>query len=126
MRNKMLCVITVLIALSIACQGVTQNANLVGAHDKANVLPRTTSPISPDPKMLCHRVAEIRVLPLKGDQGRDPVYDSLIEAGDAVVPCLIDEITNLTHMKDPRETPKFADTRVGDVAYFVLRDITKI
>ena len=127
MRNKMFCVITVLIALSIGCNGVTQNTNLAGLHDKPNKLPQSgPSPISPDPETLCHQVPEIRVLPFKGDKGRDRVYDSLVTAGDAVVPCLIDEITNLTHMSDPRETPKFADTRVGDVAYFVFTDITKM
>ena len=120
----MLFVSIVSIVLSIACNS-TQNPNLAVAHDKSKILPQS-GPISPDPETLCRQVSKISVLPFKGDKGRDQVYDALVAAGDAVVPCLIDEITNLTRMADPREAPKFADTRVGDIAYFVFTDITKM
>lgn len=73
-----------------------------------------------------NRVPEIKVLPFKGDKGLDPTYDALILAGDAAVPCLIDRIADTTPMIDPRETPKFSGTTVGDVAYFVLVDSTGI
>ena len=75
---------------------------------------------------LCNRVAEIKELPMKGDRGIDAAYDAIVAAGETVVPCLIDKITDTRPMRDPR-CPPFSDhTTVGDVAYFVLSDITKL
>lgn len=79
-----------------------------------------------DPSLLCSRIAEIKTLPLKGDSGEDQVYDALVEAGDSVVPCLIEKVTDTTKMADPRQTPTYSDIRVGDIAYFILIDITKL
>lgn len=79
-----------------------------------------------DPARLCNRVAEIKDLPMKGDAGVDGAYDALIAGGEAVVPCLIQKITDTTPMRDPR-CPRFSGrTTVGDVAYFVLVDLTKL
>lgn len=75
---------------------------------------------------LCSQVAEIKQLPYNDASGVDAAYDALIQAGDAVVPCLIQKITDTTRRRDPR-CPAFSDrTTVGDVAYFVLIDITKL
>src|SRR4030088_2576794 len=75
---------------------------------------------------LCNRVAEIKQLPIKDEAGVDAAYDALISAGDVIVPCLIEKITDTTRRRDPR-CPAFSDrVTVGDVAYFVLIDITKL
>lgn len=76
---------------------------------------------------LCNRVAEIKEFPHDvGEKGVDAAWDALIDAGETVVPCLIDKITDTTVMPDPR-CPRFTDKlKVGDTAYFVLIDILKI
>ena len=80
-----------------------------------------------DAKALCNRVAEIKELPHHYDErGIDAAYDALAEAGEVVVPCLIDKISDITVMPDPRCPHITGETRVGDVAYFVLVGITKI
>ena len=62
---------------------------------------------------------------MKGDPGVDAAYDSIIAAGEAIVPCLILKITDTTPMRDPRCL--FSErTTAGDIAYFVLIDITKL
>lgn len=76
-------------------------------------------------KALCNRVSEIKALPHYDENGVDAAYDALAQAGESVVPCLIDKITDTTIMPDPR-CPRISDTKVGDVAYFVLVRIIKI
>jgi len=49
-----------------------------------------------------------------------------MDAGETAVPCLIGKITETTAIPDPRETLRSPDTTVGDVAYFLLIDITKL
>ena len=75
---------------------------------------------------LCNRVAEIKQLPFKGESGVDAAYDALVEAGEAVVPCLIEKVSDTKVMPDPRCPHVTDETTVGDVAYFVLVRITKI
>ena len=78
-----------------------------------------------DARAVCNRVAKIKTLPMKGDPGIDAAYDAIVGAGDAVVPCLIQKITDVTPVRDPRCL--FSErTTVGDIAYFVLVDITKL
>lgn len=79
-----------------------------------------------DVAALCDRIAEIERLPHTDESGVDPVYDALVEAGEAVVPCLIEKIVDTEIMSDPRCPGISRETKVGDVAYFVLVDITKI
>jgi len=80
---------------------------------------------SADARAVCNRVARIKTLPMKGDPGIDAAYDAIVSAGDAVVPCLIQKITDVTPIRDPRCL--FSErTTVGDIAYFVLVDITKL
>lgn len=79
-----------------------------------------------DPNLLCNRVSEVKVLPFKGEQVDDPAYNALINAGETVLPCLIEQVTNTTRMRDPRQAPKYEDTTVGDVAYFIIIHITKL
>lgn len=75
---------------------------------------------------ICNRIPEIKLLPFHGDSGLDTTYDDFMDAGETAVPCLIGKITDTTAIPDPRETLKSPDTRVGDVAYFLLIEITKL
>lgn len=77
---------------------------------------------------LCDRVSEIKLLPLKGEHVDDAAYNALIEAGESALPCLIAKVTDTRKMRDPRQAPRYAgvETRVGDVAYFVLVRIAKV
>jgi hypothetical protein len=75
---------------------------------------------------LCERVSEIKLLPVKGERIEDEAFNSLMEAGEAALPCLIDKVTVATKMRDPRQAPTYPDVRVGDVAYFVLVRLAKI
>src|SRR5205807_311381 len=81
-----------------------------------------------NPNELCNRISEINTLPMKGEKGEDAVYDAFMVAGDKVVPCLIEKVTDATKMRDPRSEPGFPDVEVtvGDIAFFLLVDITKI
>ena len=76
---------------------------------------------------LCDRVSEIRTMPFKDERVDDAAYNAFIEAGASALPCLIAKVTDTQKMRDPRQAPGYAgiETRVGDVAYFVLTDITK-
>lgn len=75
---------------------------------------------------LCDRVREIKVIPHKDERVDDAAYNALTEAGERAVPCLIEKVADPTPMPDPRQAPKISGTRVGDVALFVLADITKL
>ncbi len=77
---------------------------------------------------LCDRVSEIKILPFQGEHVDDAAYNALIEAGESTLPCLIAKVTDTRKMRDPRQAPGYMgiETRVGDVAYFVLADIAKI
>lgn len=71
-------------------------------------------------KALCDRVSEIKSLPHYNEKGVNAVYDALAEAGERVVPCLIDKIADTTKT-DFQNCPVTSDnTRVGDVAFYVL------
>jgi len=75
---------------------------------------------------LCNRISEIKQLPHYDESGVDPVYDALAQAGESAIPCLIEKITDTKIMPDPRCPGISTETKVGDVAYFVLVSITKI
>lgn len=81
-----------------------------------------------DAQGLCDRIAEIKVLPFKDERVNDAAYNALIEAGEAALPCLIGKVTDTRKMRDPRQSPGYVgiETRVGDVAYFVLVDIAEL
>jgi hypothetical protein len=69
----------------------------------------------------CERISDIRRLPFKpGESIEDPAYQELLDAGADAIPCLIERVTDTTRTADPRGIPGPHDTRIGDVAYFVL------
>jgi hypothetical protein len=82
-------------------------------------------------QVLCKHISDIKRLPFHRDEAPteafkelDPVYGRFRELGDAAVPCLIAEVTNVTVMDDPRQAPTYRPVRVGDVAFWVFMDIT--
>lgn len=75
---------------------------------------------------LCQRLPEMKTMPFKGEPVDDEVYNGLTALKDAALPCLIKKITDSTKMSDPRQAPVYRDFRVGDAAFFVLLDITKV
>ena len=100
------------------CAGCTSSAR--------NPAPQKTSASSDDPDLLCARVAEIKYMPFKDERVNDAAFNALINAGEDVLPCLIEKVADATPMKDPRSIPGPTDTRVGDVAFLVLIDIAEL
>lgn len=90
--------------------------------------PKSTSSGAVEVQTLCDKVAEIKTLPHKDEPVNDPVYNALVQAGEKAIPCLIKKITDTTSMRDPRKAPGYAgiDNKVGDVALWVLTDITQL
>jgi hypothetical protein len=77
-------------------------------------------------EILCQRLPEMKTMPFKGEPIEDEIYNGLAALKDAAIPCLIKKITDSTRMNDPRQAPVYRDFRVGDAAFFVLLDITKV
>lgn len=113
MRNLKGIILVFIFTAAINCNLLAQSSN-IDKSDTSNIL--------------CDRVSEIKHLPFKdGDETEiDKTYKSLYDAGETVIPCLINKVTDTTPMKDPRNIPGPTDTRVGDVAYFVLVGISKL
>jgi hypothetical protein len=80
---------------------------------------------APDQGATCKRLPEVKEIPFKGEPVNDEAYIDIVGRGKAAIPCLIEEITNTTMMKDPRSAPTYPDFRIGDLAFFLLVDITK-
>jgi hypothetical protein len=74
---------------------------------------------------LCKSLSEIKKLPFKGEAIDDEVYNKIIKQGDKIVPCLIEKITNTAKMRDPRTAPTYPNFKVGDLAFFLLLEVTK-
>jgi hypothetical protein len=121
---------TIIFALFLSCCDYSHTSEVgpnIAATPGGSALPANKSGYR-DPSLLCSRISEIKVLPIKGERGEDPTYDAFMNAGDAVVPCLIRRVTDETKIRDPRQEPGFPDIeiRVADVAYFLLVDITRL
>lgn len=114
--NKNLLLTLALLAITGA---LVQNFNV------AVVMPKNLSEqAKSEAEFLCDRLSEIKQLPFKGRPVDDELYNKIIGQGKAIVPCLIDKITDVTKMKDPRSAPTYPDFRVGDLAFFLLVRIT--
>ena len=107
--------VLVFVAFGAAC-----NSSVVQPFDQGK------SAAAHDPEDLCGRVAEIKSMPFKDERVNDPAYNALLDAGEQVLPCLIDKVADTTPMRDPRGIPGPTDTRVGDVAFFVFMDVAKL
>ena len=75
---------------------------------------------------LCDRLAEVRHVPFDNEPVDDAIYNQIMSHKHAVVPCLVDQIVNETLMHDPRSEPVESNFRVGDLAFFLLVDITNV
>lgn len=73
---------------------------------------------------LCDQLRFVSTVPFKKESVDDDIYNGLISQGMLVVPCLIDDITNTNIMADPRKMAPYSDFREGDLAVFILLDIT--
>lgn len=113
--RKMRTAIFILVALCAGCTSAARNS-----------LPQKTATPAQQADLLCSRVAEIKSMPFKDERVDDAAYNALVGAGEEVLPCLIEKVTDTTPMHDPRRIPGPTDTRVGDVAFFVLLDIAKL
>ena len=113
--QKMRTGIFILVAVSAAC-----------TFSSLRSVPQQNSEPAPDVEVLCARVAEIKSMPFKDEKVDDAVYNALINAGEKVLPCLIEKVADTTPMHDPRGIPGPTDTRVGDIAFFVIIDIAKL
>lgn len=78
-----------------------------------------------DVNLLCNKLFELKRMPHKDKVADDYVYDGLMEKGNKAIPCLVEKITDLTIMDDPREAPHILNFRVGDAAVFMLYRITE-
>jgi hypothetical protein len=56
----------------------------------------------------------------------DPVYNELIAVGRPAIPCLVDKLDDATPMPDPRKAPPIPGFAVGDVALFMLSDVSGV
>ncbi len=73
---------------------------------------------------LCNKIAQVKTIPFqKSIPVEDLIYNEFIQLREKAIPCLIDNLTNLQIMPDPRQAPK-EPVVVGDVALFLLNDIT--
>ncbi|MBL8182149.1 MAG: hypothetical protein JNL64_11140 [Blastocatellia bacterium] len=73
---------------------------------------------------ICSKIKNIKELPRDpNDVGVDKAYDSIVKSGKRAVPCLIDLITDTTITHDPRCPTINQETKIGDVAFFVLARI---
>jgi len=93
---------------------------------EVRILKKALTHVKPDDGAACKRLSEVKEMPFKGEPINDEAYNDIVSRGKAAIPCLIGEITNATRMKDPRPAPTYPDFRVGDLAFFLLVDITKI
>jgi hypothetical protein len=66
----------------------------------------------------------INYIPFEGESGVDAHYDALMAARRSAVPCLIANVTNTRRVHNPRPIPAGAPTMVGDVAVYLLGEVS--
>ena len=94
-----------------------------------NVLAQTHTAQSPSSstKTLCSEINKIKSVPFyDSDKGTDKVYQQFLKQGEKMIPCLIENITNVSVMKDPRLAPAMHNFKVGDTSYTILCRIARI
>lgn len=95
----------------------------------AQVAPHDKPP--KEARRLCKKLVLIKKLPFRRDEAEieafkllDPTYGEFRERGEAMVPCLIQRITDTVIMDDPSQAPHYGQVVVGDVAFWVFLHIT--
>ena len=87
----------------------------------------TLAQVAAERKEPCSEITAVRHIPFHPeDRVDDPAYNELIKKSWSVVPCLISEITNSSLTPDPRSAPIYPKVRLGDVAFWILKDITNL
>jgi hypothetical protein len=122
MQNWKAIIFVLAFGTATACNSTAQSSVADNSPSQTSVAVK--SPIV-DPNALCSRVSEIKHLARRVEPD-DPAHIAILDAGEAVLPCLIEKVADSTPMKDPRGIPGPTDTRVGDVAYFLIVDIGKL
>jgi hypothetical protein len=132
MKNKSLTFIIFLITfgINLSCNSVKSQNEIAENISKKSMTPQpnivSASPSNIDVKLLCDKLSELKKIPYDpNDVNDDPIYNGLIKQGNNAIPCLINKITDITLMPDPREAPQVEKFRVGDAAVFILLFITK-
>jgi hypothetical protein len=69
-------------------------------------------------------LSRIKYIPYEGESGVDAHYDAIMAARRSAVPCLIANVTNKRSVRNPRPIPAGAETMVGDVAVYLLAEVT--
>lgn len=114
--------VTLLIFQLIVCAACSQvgNTPLVRSQSMAQNTPTPSKTV--DLTVLCNRINEIKILPLRGERGVDVTFDDFMNAGDAVLPCLIEQTTDVTKIRDPRQAPGYEgiEVRTGDIAFLLV------
>jgi len=80
----------------------------------------------PEASELCKRLISVKHMPFQNEHVDDQVYNQIMAKGSAMTPCLVEQLTNRTKMRDPRSEPTVADFRSGDLAFFLLLRITGV
>jgi len=115
--------LVVALALMPACsRAAPDQRTSIKVNANANVAVRTGNVESEPPELLCSRLTEIKAVTFRGERGVDKTFDAFLDAGDAVVPCLIERVMDSSKIKKPIQTPGYAgiEFRTGDLAFFVL------
>jgi hypothetical protein len=68
-------------------------------------------------------LSQITSIPYELEPG-DAHYRALMAAGRSAVPCLIANVTNTRPIRNPRPIPAGAATMIGDVAVYLLAEVT--
>lgn len=126
MKTNMIATLLLSLLVSVACDSRGKAHTIASGPTSAAPIGQVQQLTDDDVRALCNRVAEIKVLPMKDEKGIDATVDSLMTAGVRAVPCLIDKVTDETPMVDPRQAPRYKDTRVGDVAFFMITRIANL
>ena len=126
MQVKMLTTILLTLVVLSGCAGKAQVHPPAQAAKSSPSVEPSRDLTADEVQGLCSRLAEIKVLPMKERRGVDATYDAFMTAGVRVVPCLIEKVTDETPVPDPRQAPTYGDTRLGDIAVFLIGDITQL
>jgi hypothetical protein len=77
--------------------------------------------LSATPEQLCSKLAEIKTIPTFNPTPTDPIYEALMAKGKDAIPCLVEKISDVRRMLDPRySVPTWRNFAVGDAAVFIL------
>ena|SRR5215212_10624595 len=125
MQTNKLATLLLILMVSVACDSRGKTHAVPTGPSRVPVA-QTQQLTDDDVRALCNRVAEIKVLPMKGEKGIDATVDAFMDTGLRPVPCLIDKVTDETPMADPRQAPTYSETKVGDIAFFLIARISNL